>query len=126
VKITAGGYTLAALTEGGDLYCWGGRPSQQPLFEGLSNMPIPVDVADGDVKDVALGERHIIVLTVDGHVLVRGSNKSGQLGLGQDGPPWVEDWKRVENVPQDTNWDIERVAAGSKTSFIITHKVGGR
>ena len=120
VRIAAGGYTLAALTEGGDLYCWGGRPGQRALIDGLSNMPIPVDVGEADVKDVAVGEHHILVLTTEGQVFVRGSNKNGQLGLGQSAGTWVENWIRVANIPRDKGWEIIRVAAGPKTSFVIT------
>ncbi|SPO03483.1 uncharacterized protein DNG_06166 [Cephalotrichum gorgonifer] len=99
VRIAAGGYTLAALTEGGDLYCWGGRPGQKPLFDELSYMPIPIDLGvDADVKDVALGDRHIVALTTDGRVFVQGCNKNGQLGLGEGARAgegwrdWVGEW----------------------------------
>lgn len=128
VKIAAGGYVLAALTEGGDLYCWGGRPGQTPLFEDLSNMPIPVDLGvDADVKDVALGERHIIVLTTDGKVMVRGHNKNGQLGLGDgvgDADGWVEEWKTVEDVPNSAHGGVIGVAAGPRVSFILCNSAG--
>lgn len=128
VKIAAGGYTLAALTEEGDLYCWGSRPGQRPLFEDLSNVPIPVDLGvEADVKDVALGDHHIIVLTTDGRVLVGGSNKNGQLGLGGeagDADSWVDDWQRVGNISQDHQREIVGVAAGPRTSFITTQAPG--
>ena len=123
VQIAAGGYTLAALTEGGDLYCWGSRPGQKPLFEDLSNVPIPVEISgDADVAGIALGDHHIIVLTRDGSVLVRGCDTNGQLGLGTDvgGPEdWVEDWKHVKGIPDGAPGDVVGVAAGPKTSFVL-------
>lgn len=128
MKIAAGGYVLAALTQGGDLYCWGGRPGQTPLFEDLSNVPIPVDLGvDADIKDVALGERHIIVLTTDGRVMVRGCSKNGQLGLGDgvggaDG--WVEEWNSVEDIPNSGHGVVMGVAAGPRASFILCDSAG--
>ena len=128
-KIAAGGYTLAALTEGGDLYCWGGRPGQKALFDDLSNVPIPIDLGiDADVKDIALGDHHIIVLTTDGKVLARGCNKNGQLGLGDSissADRWVDDWKLVETVLDGGHGDIVGVAAGARTSFILCHSGQG-
>lgn len=87
-------------------------------------MPIPIDLGiEVDVKDVALGDHHIIVLTTDGRVLVRGSNKNGQLGLGNeagDADGWVGGWKCVDNISQDDQREIVGVAAGPRTSFITT------
>ena len=127
MKIAAGGYTLGALTEGGDLYCWGGRPGQAPLFEELSNVPVPVDLdVDEDVRDMALGDHHIIVLTTDGKVLARGCNKNGQLGLGDGtgGADWVEEWTHVEGIPSGGQGNILGVAAGPKASFILCNNPG--
>lgn len=83
-------------------------------------MPIPADLGDLDVKDVAIGEHHIIVLATNGRVLVRGSNKNGQLGLGAHAEDWVADWTSLEDVPwSGKDLRAVRVAAGPKTSFIL-------
>lgn len=87
-------------------------------------MPIPIDLGvEADVKDVALGDHHIIVLTTDGRVLVRGSNKNGQLGLADevgDADGWVEEWRCVESLSKKDQHEIVGVAAGPGTSFITT------
>lgn len=125
VKIAAGGYLLAALTAGNDLYCWGGHPGLPPVIPDVSAEPQPVVVvgADGqerEIKDVGVGEMHLIVLTTDGEVFVAGSKdcQNGQLGLGHlqgsspDGTPWIK--LDLENKVQATG-----VAAGPRTSFLI-------
>lgn len=125
-KIAAGGYALAALTEGGGLYLWGmqspGSQSRHQAFTDLSEIPNYVEVdGEKDVQDIALGESHAIALTTDGCVYVVGDNINGQLGLGSDKSP-VESWLKVAfNTP--SGWDIIGVEAGPRSSFIVTQKV---
>ncbi|KLU89679.1 hypothetical protein MAPG_08649 [Magnaporthiopsis poae ATCC 64411] len=122
-KIAAGGYLLAALTMGGDLYCWGGHPGRKAIIEGSEDMlsgPVPVVVdEDADVADVAVGESHLIVLTDRNDVFVIGEDTNGQLGLGKDGSASVRSWTRVE-LPQSLVQlqEIVGVAAGARCSFI--------
>ncbi|KAG6360094.1 hypothetical protein INS49_011150 [Diaporthe citri] len=69
-KIAAGGYMLAALTTGNDLYIWGGHPGRKTVPSDTTDEPTPVDIEGNDIADVAVGETHIIVLTTNGDVLV--------------------------------------------------------
>lgn len=129
--VTAGGYTLAALTENGSIYVWGmsrksiHRPSQ--AFAGLCSIPNYCEIDGGkDVRDVALGESHAIALTTDGCVYVVGGNSNGQLGLGSSATPGigVESWTPVEL--NQTNQTAVAVAAGPKSSFILTQAKWGQ
>jgi alpha-tubulin suppressor-like RCC1 family protein len=120
VKISAGGYTLGALTKGGDLYIWGQRTgSCRPLVADLSGEPTPIDL-DEDVSDFAIGYQHAILLTTRGEVLVRGSNRNGQLGLGKQ-VERADGWTKV-HVPGP----VVAVEAGDKTSFILIRQADNR
>ncbi|UPK94990.1 hypothetical protein LCI18_005925 [Fusarium solani-melongenae] len=125
-KVAAGGYTLAALTDGGGLYLWGmqspGSQSRHQAFADLSGIPNYVEVdGDKDVQDIALGESHAIALTTDGCVYVVGDNTNGQLGLGSDSKSPVESWVKVPFIIP-SGWDIVGVEAGPRSSFIVTAK----
>ncbi|KAL2160870.1 hypothetical protein VTH06DRAFT_1067 [Thermothelomyces fergusii] len=128
-KLAGGGYVLAALTAGGDLYCWGdaGRAAHAHAA-GLSDAPAPVVVGgcgdddDGeDVADVAVGDGHMLVLTAGGDVLVLGDNANGQLGL--PGVSAAETWTRVDLAAVlDEGEVVAGVVAGPRSSFLITRR----
>ncbi|KAI0194796.1 regulator of chromosome condensation 1/beta-lactamase-inhibitor protein II [Xylaria flabelliformis] len=113
--IEAGGYTALALTEGHDLYGWGGHPARQPLVDTLSGSPSPVDVEENDIEDCSVGETHMIVLTTDGDVYVIGENTNGQLGVLSEGIP---KWEKVPLSHREEA--IVGVKAGQRCSFIVT------
>ncbi|UNI16096.1 hypothetical protein JDV02_002567 [Purpureocillium takamizusanense] len=120
-KVSAGGYTLAALTESGGIYAWGmptsGTHRRQQALPGLTGIPNYIEVDGGkDVLDVALGDSHAMVLTVDGSVYVVGSNSNGQLGLGST-VKRVESWTRLSISEEH---QVSGVAAGPRSSFILT------
>lgn len=125
-KVVAGGYSVAALTEGGGLYLWGaestGSRSRHQTFSDITGIPNYVEVdGDNDVEDVALGESHGIALTTDGGIYVIGDNNNGQLGLGRDFTGIASSWTKVEfKVP--TGWKVVGVEAGPRSSFILTAK----
>ncbi|KAM0261032.1 hypothetical protein ACHAQJ_002471 [Trichoderma viride] len=134
--VTAGGTAVAALTStSGSIYVWGSTPSSASkasasgshaqrrghAFQELSGIPNYTEVDDGkDVVDVALGEAHAIALTVDGLIYVIGENNNGQLGLGRE-VERVETWTNVSFKAAD-GYKIVGVAAGPRTSFILTAK----
>lgn len=114
-KLSAGGYVLAALTFGNDLYVWGGRTGEESYLHGLSEAILPVDIHGHDILDVSVGDKHMIILTTDHRVFVSGDNHQGQLGLPHN---QVYDW---EDVPL-AFYESQRVAgvhAGYKTSFLV-------
>ncbi|KAI1745423.1 regulator of chromosome condensation 1/beta-lactamase-inhibitor protein II [Xylaria scruposa] len=114
-RIEAGGYTMLALTEGHDLYGWGGHPARRPIFDTLSSSPSPVDVEENDILDCSVGETHMIVLTTDGDVYVIGENTNGQLGVPTKGIP---KWEKVSLSPKEEA--VVGVKAGQRSSFIVT------
>ncbi|CAK7275212.1 hypothetical protein SEPCBS57363_006565 [Sporothrix epigloea] len=137
VKLAAGGYVLAALTKGHDLYCWGGYPGQQSVvLESLVGEPAPVivsvtanalgadDVEEAEIVDVGVGDRHMIILTANGEVCVIGSNANGQLGLGRewednDRSDVLRTWKKVDDLSSGRGGRVTGVYAGSRTSFVV-------
>lgn len=117
-KIAAGGYVLAALTSGNDLYIWGGHPGRKTIPANVTDEPLPVDIEDNDIADVAVGETHIIALTTNGDVFVIGENGNGQLGLPSKS---VDSWSRVSlNLKDDRT--VVGVQAGARNSFLLVHK----
>lgn len=120
IKVVAGGYTLLALTEGCDLYSWGGHPGRPAAVLDLADAPEPVDVDGEDIKDCAMGDQHAVVLTTSGTVFVIGHNTNGQLGF--PGVDKAHPWKQVSLSlgPHDR---IVGVEAGSRTSFILVESL---
>lgn len=113
-KIAAGGYMLAALTTGNDLYLWGGHPGRKTVPVDVTEEPAPVVIHDYDVTDVAVGESHLIVLTAEGKVFVIGDNGNGQLGLPAES---LETWTLVE-LNLRPGRKVIGVAAGPRNSFV--------
>ncbi|KAI2471769.1 RCC1/BLIP-II [Annulohypoxylon bovei var. microspora] len=115
IKIDAAGYMILALTEGHDLYVWGGHPGRRALLEEISSSPMPVVVEESDIIDCGVGESHIIVLTSEHDVYVIGDNTNGQLGL-----PVKEaiSWTRIP-LHLRVGQVVCGVKAGQRTSFIL-------
>ncbi|KAI1403714.1 RCC1/BLIP-II [Hypoxylon fuscum] len=115
-QIRAGGWMFLALTEGQDLYAWGGYPGETPPLEGLSDEPMPVVVEDSDIVDCGVGNQHIIVLNSEGDVYVIGNNDCGQLGMEVTE---AKTWTKVPLNIAEGNV-VCGVVAGWLTSFILT------
>ncbi|KAK8087024.1 RCC1/BLIP-II protein [Apiospora phragmitis] len=117
-KLAAAGYLLMALTEGNDLYAWGGHPGLPGFLDDISASPSPVVIADHDVADCALGQAHAIVLTTSGEVYTAGANGNGQLGITTETD---STWSRVPFLP-GPDGTIISVACGPRNSFMIVQK----
>ncbi|KAI1418257.1 RCC1/BLIP-II [Hypoxylon sp. FL1857] len=115
-KICAAGYLAFALTEGNDLYAWGGHPGRPAILEDLSDSPTPVVVEESDIMDCGVGESHIIVLGSEYEVYVIGNNSNGQLGLPVNE---AKSWTRV-SLHLEEGQVVCGVEAGKRTSFILT------
>ncbi|KAK4039125.1 E3 ubiquitin-protein ligase HERC2 [Parachaetomium inaequale] len=120
-KLAAGGYILAALTAGKDLYCWGHAGRSPLTLDNLSDAPSPVVIDDKDILDVAIGEAHMLVLTADRAVYVLGANTNGQLGL--PGVSSAKTWARIDlDAVLGKGEIVTGVAAGPRNSFLMVHK----
>ncbi|KAK7977532.1 RCC1/BLIP-II [Apiospora saccharicola] len=117
-KLAAAGYLLMALTEGSDLYVWGGHPGLPGFLDDISASPSPVVIEDHDIADCAIGQSHAVVLTMSGGVYTAGTNANGQLGIATEtDSPWV----RVPFSP-GPGGAITSVACGLRNSFVIVQK----
>lgn len=111
-KIASGGYVTAALTAGQDLYLWGADE-----FLRLGRQPTPLDLGDVDVRDVAVGDGHVVIATLDGKVLITGKGENGQIGMGEGIEELVE-WREVDlNLGSESK--ILQVAAGPRCSLLL-------
>ncbi|KAK3304598.1 regulator of chromosome condensation 1/beta-lactamase-inhibitor protein II, partial [Chaetomium strumarium] len=121
-KLAAGGYVLAALTAGNDLYCWGHAGRSPMLLQDLPDTPGPVVIDDRDIVNVAVGGAHMLVLTADREVYVTGDNASGQLGLLEVRS--TSTWARVDlgSVLAAEDGVVTGVVAGPRNSFLIVRK----
>ncbi|QPC71780.1 hypothetical protein HYE68_002532 [Fusarium pseudograminearum] len=125
-KVSAGGYTVGALTESGGMYLWGMKPpgsqSRHAAFTDLGPVPSYVEVdGDKDVQDFAVGESHAIALTTDGCIYVIGDNTNGQIGLGKS----VKEsalWSKIDFILPPGE-EVVAVEAGPRASFVITAKM---
>lgn len=117
-KIAAGGYVLAALTAGNDLYLWGGHPGRKIYPSSITEEPEPIVIEEQDIADVAVGESHLIVLTMDGRVFVIGENNNGQLGLSAE---FADSWTPVE-LGLEPDKRAVGIAAGPRNSFVIVKR----
>ncbi|KAK6845087.1 hypothetical protein PG995_015197 [Apiospora arundinis] len=117
-KLAAAGYLLMALTEGNDLYAWGGHPGLPGFLDDISASPSPVVIEDHDVADCAVGQSHAVVLTLSGEVYTAGANANGQLGITTetDSP-----WSKVPLAP-GIDGTIVSVACGPRNSFMVVQK----
>ncbi|XP_028033865.1 RCC1 and BTB domain-containing protein 2-like [Bombyx mandarina] len=95
IKIKAGGWHSMALSEFGDLYVWGLNDTGQLGIKESENdlksyaLPKLVDLYDDNeevhlqIKDIACGSKHSVLLLEDGSVWTTGANKYGQLACPQ-------------------------------------------
>jgi alpha-tubulin suppressor-like RCC1 family protein len=74
--IAAGSSLSAALRRDGTVRIWGTNPIDN------SPIPIPVDIGLRNVRSIAVGNSHLVVMDANGRVITAGSNESGQLGIG--------------------------------------------
>jgi len=81
VAIAAGGKTTCALTQTGELWCWGGNDVGQVGYGNFgTNALSPTRVIFSGVTEVAVGGRHTCARMLDNLVKCWGANDKGQLG----------------------------------------------
>lgn len=86
VAVSAGSWFSVALSEAGDVYAWGFGEEGQ-LGNGTTEMKrLPTLVAKPagvQFVEVSAGGEHVLARTNDGRIYVWGSNRNGQLGVGE-------------------------------------------
>jgi alpha-tubulin suppressor-like RCC1 family protein len=81
--VASGSYHTCALTDEGDVKCWGAMYGDEPTVGGsYGTEPIEIDGLDGEVIAIAAGDDHTCALTETGGVQCWGFNYDGQLGNG--------------------------------------------
>jgi hypothetical protein len=123
----SGGWIFGALSKEYDLYVWGtGKPGSMNKDEdGLkeilptSEEEIKLIEIEGveSIRDFGIGNGHLVVLSADGDIWVRGENRNGQLGLGDGTATFVGEWTRVEGVGRD-GMPVNEVMAGDLCTFL--------
>jgi hypothetical protein len=109
-RLLAGGASnTCALTDAGELWCWGylfdgGDPVETPRHIAL---PVPV-------ASVALGDGHACALATDGQAWCFGNNSVGQLGIEASGGV------QTTPVPAAGSLRFTALAAGGSTTCGVT------
>ncbi|XP_069806153.1 RCC1 domain-containing protein 1 isoform X2 [Dendropsophus ebraccatus] len=142
-EVAAGGWHSGAVSESGDLYCWGwnesgqlGLPSKSVQQEGVSAEARSTGCDDGDSDYIAIqafpalidlpqekeaaivscGSRHTAAVTRCGELYTWGWGKYGQLGHGDSRT--LDQPKRVEFFPQN-NLCVKDVTCGHWNTYIM-------
>ncbi|KAL9594927.1 MAG: hypothetical protein Q9219_006758 [cf. Caloplaca sp. 3 TL-2023] len=132
-EVVAGSWMVAALSHEKDLYFWGHVLPRSPTikdhagFSALLNGAAEgeevhlIDVADGaDIEGMAVGEKHVVILTTEGEVWGLGSNEYGQLGLGQEIQGTGGHWRRIQVVGEREK--VMGMKAGPFATFLVVVK----
>jgi alpha-tubulin suppressor-like RCC1 family protein len=87
-RVAAGEYFTVVISSDGEVFSWGKNDNGE-LGDGTNvtkNMPIAVDlsgvISSKNIKEIAVGRDHTVVLSNDSFVFAWGSNGNGQLGDG--------------------------------------------
>ena len=94
-----------AVTTSGDVYIAGSidpGPSPFTKIQGISN-----------IKKIALGLSHVLLLTNSGEVYVKGSNDQGQIGLGDQ--RFTNEYVKLTDIPT-----IQDITAGDNHSLLLS------
>ncbi|MGE5398468.1 MAG: Ig-like domain-containing protein [Chitinophagales bacterium] len=115
VKLVAvGNASSMAVTEDGTVWSWGAiLPLQQDTNKMflINSLPVLIDGLT-DVKDLALGSRHCLILKEDGTVWSWGDNDFGQLGDGTEE-------KRYSPVQVSGLDNVTDITAGSSSGMAL-------
>ena len=116
VAVDAAGHHAAAVTVDGDVFAWGGGSAGWLAPSSNTDHLLPVWVrlpGDHQGATVAVGARHLVILSATGEVVGLGDNTCGQLG----GPRHrFADAQVLPNLPTQAT----AISAGGYHSLIVT------
>eukprot|EP00960_Hanusia_phi_P064683 765871-Hanusia_phi.AAC.4 len=90
----------------------------------MNLLPTQIAVTIDDVRSIACGSNHSLLLSADGRVFSFGRGNFGQQGNGtledQKTPTIIKIFQQVEKVSAfNSSFRIDKVTAGAETSFAI-------
>ena len=123
-QIGAGLQHTCALTEGGEVRCWGGSDKGQlgngaPYESGATTIPVQVTGLTSGVQAISVGSDFSCAVTAAGGVKCWGTDEVGQLGTGI---PYVDSRMQASNVPvdvKDLGSGAVAVSAGGSSACAI-------
>ena len=119
--MAAGGKHSMVLAVDGSLFTFGYGQLGQLGHRSSKNIYAPKFVQDlcgKKVKQIAAGQNHSILQTLDGNVYVCGSNQDGQLGLGD-----TETRKGFTHLRSLADKNVYRIFAGGNHSWILLDEI---
>ena len=141
-KVACGGYHTLALTTDNELFAFGAnnqgecgtgnstdlnvpkqiempsrRKKQDPFFNGFDDGPKPAtnDLAKPQIRAIACGGKHSLILAVDGSLYSFGCGQQGQLGHRSN-----KNVNRPKLVEDFGNKKVKLIAAGLNHSIACT------
>lgn len=121
-KVVLGDAYIIALEENGKVQSWGRDNKNGCLGLGpdrkSADWPMPVaNLQDKTVKDIQIGNSHVVALTNTGEVWTWGNNMKGQLGTGGDTDV-------VQHQPKKVDWiaseQIIQIAVVRNSTFALS------
>ncbi|KAE9550089.1 hypothetical protein FO519_006701 [Halicephalobus sp. NKZ332] len=120
VQISAGSCHFAALTAGGQIFCWGknsnGQTGSDVISDKFSWYPKLVD-AISKVVYVTCGSKHTVVLNDQGIIFTFGTNAHGQLGE----PNRTDKSNHPKGISELLGTTVSNIACGSRYTIIISN-----
>lgn len=131
VDFAVGRAHVCALTEAGQLRCWGkgamgqlGSESTASVGGQAGESPVMVDIG-GRAKTLTTGRNHTCVLLDDKDVACFGDNSSGQLGVGSNvnvGDKTGTMGANLKRVDLGSNFDVAQLASGQDFNCALSER----
>ena len=94
VDMVYGSKFSLALTSNNEVFFWGHLDSQHNwVWSDYNKQPVNIPAAlreNEDIKSIHAGSKHYLILTSNNRLLLKGNNNSGELGVGNYDPVFVE------------------------------------
>ena len=120
-SISAGQYTMFAITNDGEVYGWGENGSGQLGISNTEDQKLPVKTTLTNIKQISTSYYHTIALTEDGKAYVAGRNNEGELGIGQTTSSTITTWTIMKSTNGTSEMTgIKQVATGYMHTVVLT------